>query len=213
VAPLVKIKTDPGERQEQAGAVAARRMQVFLAMIKNLPEAILFLPTKRLTEDPWRWAPDSFLNSDWKLPFADLFRAECTKQGLVVNCDTIRVLPDQTQGVGPRGNVLRLRQKAPRGYTLRGPVNPKSPPLKHFGFQVYLDHAKDDGTSKAWSDYLSTYDGGLCLLQRSCPLRRSKDADAVLVRLLGVKDGMHFGYSEASLIGELEPTKVKWCVG
>jgi hypothetical protein len=121
---------------------------------------------------------------------------------------------------------VELRQRIPRGYTLRGPVHPNNRPLKDVLFQCHII-SKNQGSEESWSNFFSKYEGDLYLLKRSYPLRRTKDADAVLVRILEVKDDTRFASflakvqlvhtttqgQEPRVDGELEPTQVKWCVG
>ena len=227
LTPIAQIRADPGSRAGEASQVAEERMKYFLSTVKNLPESILFLPTNRMTRYPWSWAPTSFLNTDWNLPFAEYFRTECTDRGLLVTCDTIQLAPRQSHIVEVSGKAMSLRQRIPRGYSLRGPAVPNSRPLKGVFFSAHIleQHNK---LESSWHDFLSEQDDELYLLKRSYPLRRQKDADAVLVRLLDVKDDTLFGRFLAKvhlvhtateeklkscIFGDLQPTKIKWCVG
>ncbi|EXJ86918.1 hypothetical protein A1O3_03872 [Capronia epimyces CBS 606.96] len=228
LTPIAQIRVDWDRREEQVQPVSEERMKMFLSAIGNLPESLLFLPSHRMAAYPWRWAPPSFLGTDYALPFADHYRAQCTNQGLLVNCDTIQIActSDQKQLVLEGTKTMDLRQRIPRGYTLRGPVAPNTGPWKDVLFRCHII-----GQDESWSKFFSQYEGELYLLKRSYPLRRAKDADAVLVRFLAVKEDTRFAHFlakvqlthlttlgpgpglQSCVDGELEPTKVKWCVG
>lgn len=227
VTDIARVRVDSDRTEEQVSNVCEERMKTFLSAIQTFPESILFWSSTRLTTYPWRWAPASFLNADRNLPFVDFWKARCTDQGLLVNCNTIKILPNQKNIVRASVKDLRLRQKASEVHQARpfAPIGQGDTPSNALLFTLQIVNMNQ--SNESWYDFFIRHDGELYLLKKSYPLRKGKDADAILVRILRVENETWFAYylTKVRCIqtvnhepgpyvdGELEPTKIQWCVG
>lgn len=228
VSPIAQFKADSDRGEEQVNRICEERLKIFLSAINTLPQSILFWSSKRLTTYPWRWAPASFLDKDGDLPLSDHWKAHCTNQGLLVQCDTIRISPNQKHLIPTDVKYLRLRQRLSTEHpgSLLRPLDQYNNESSAILFTIHMAN-EIDGSAASWYDLFSRHGNELYLLKRSYPLRKERDADAVLVRILYFRDNTRFAYYLAKVRcihavipelgshvdGQLEPTKIQWCVG
>jgi hypothetical protein len=228
VSALAQVKTDAERNKDSVEEVGKKRMEIFLSAVGKFPEAILFWPSRRLTEEyPWRWAPASFLDTDGDVWMSELAHAECTDQGLLVKCPAIRIFPNQRHLVSPTTMYLEIQ----RSMSTR-PV--WDPSLKRWVFGTRngatlheICIAKErPGQEASWYEFFSHYGDTLYLLQESFSFSKQHRRQPVLVRILKTENNIRFAYYLASVrradrasqdstscvTGDFE-VRSNWCVG
>lgn len=197
----------------------------------------------RLPTYPWRWAPASFMDKNGELSPWTSYSAECTEEGLLFEFDTVRLSPllDQVNGhlsLDPDQKEFHFRQRTPRNKH-RVPVEVErenvmvstqeadaDSPFVDVFYRARVRTLFPGVECSSLGTFLTHPANALCLLKRS-QAEAKRRVDAVLVEHLKTKGDMRFGYClatvqclqmlktrpESFVEGELEPEKLKWCVG
>jgi hypothetical protein len=234
---------DPENRpEEQVAQVCEARMKIFLRAVREFSESILFWPSAgRLPTYPWRWAPASFLDKDGDLRLWTSYNGECTNEGFIFEFDSVRLSPVLNQKndhliLQPDEKEFYFRQRTPRkkynvpvevesAHTSIPDADTNSPFIDVF-YRANIRTLFPGTECSSWHTFFTQPANDLYLLKRF-QAQSKRRVDAVLVRLLETKGDTRLGYClatvqclqmlkarpESFIDSELEPEKVKWCVG